>query len=129
MNNEKIIQKIVSIIGLFLVIVAAIVTVLKSNSDDKKINEEFPLLTVEDNLNLMVSKRHMFTRYLCYTVYVTLSDGSKNCIHCRTNPNNSDLCIYDILQKGDKVVKKNMNDTIKIIKGESNESYLFLLAD
>ena len=97
------------------------------NNENRELQIEFPYLETEDYVNNVVSKRHTFTRYLCYTVYVTFDDGSMYCIDCRVNFDSSDQCIYNILYEGDSVRKLSDNDTLEVIKRNSKEISFFIL--
>jgi hypothetical protein len=109
-------------------------SIYQSFSLKRKIYSDYPAITRLGKLDCIVINKYSPPKDLLRNsptiVFVTLDDNKKYRIWAEFDLEN-DRGINEILEVGDKLVKKSNNDTIKLIKPEDSltKRYLFLLID
>jgi hypothetical protein len=132
MNKKNKQNLIIGLIFFIFIICIFISSIYKSISLKRKIYRDYPAITRVDKFDCIVINKYSppedLLRNSPTIVFVTLDDNKKYRIWTEFDLQNG-RGINEILEVGDKLVKKSRNDTIKLIKLQDSltKRHLFLL--
>jgi hypothetical protein len=114
-------------LGLLLIIF--LIRSYTERSRREKIHKEFPLLRNEDTLNNYVTSIYSFERfhYAKNLSFIKLNDGRVMKIYTHLNRALDNKGINDVLDVGDSLYKKAVNDSLYVKNKGSHEKFLFII--
>jgi hypothetical protein len=102
-------------------------TIEQNRKIENQIDIEYPRLLIHDSLNFTLESKYYPENWRgakdiqC----VTFENGHKYTIWIYTNLTSKDVFFGDIIQKGDRIIKKAGSDTLEVISNK--RKYMFLI--